>query len=108
MTEKQKEQRKQAKARSFGFCFVCGKNLGSFSQYAHRIANTQQNREKYGSIIIDHTLNGEYVCSLEFNSNMNIGNKPIECLKLIKKIVEYELNRLGVNYAKTEENGNEK
>lgn len=108
MTEKQKEQRKLAKARSFGFCFVCSKNLGSTSQYAHRIANTIQNRSKYGDLIIDHTLNGEYVCSLECNSNMNIGNKPIECLKLIQKIVEYELNKMGVHNGKTKKNGNEK
>ena len=39
---------------------------------------------------------------------MNIGNKPIECLKLIKKIVEYELNKMGVHNGKTKKNGNEK
>ena len=95
MTETQKEQRAHARARSNGVCYVCGQTLGSGAQYAHRIANTQQNRIKYGSFIIDHTLNGEMVCSLACNSNMNIANRPNECLDLIQRIIDFEKAKRG-------------
>lgn len=92
MTEQQKEQRRIAYYRSHGMCAVCGKPLSlGQPQYAHKIANTDTNRKKYGSFVIDHTLNGDYTCSLECNQVMNIGNNPGKCLLLIADIVTYEL-----------------
>lgn len=96
MTDKQKEQREKAYSRSNGKCYVCGKplNYGAI-QYAHRIANTKPNRNKWGSWIIDHTLNGEMVCSLSCNQSLNIGNNPGECLKLVADITLYEIRQFG-------------
>lgn len=92
MTDAQKEQREKALFRSAGSCFVCGKPLNSGqSQYAHKIANTKPNRAKYGSFIIDHTLNGEMVCSLSCNQAVNIGFNKGACLNLIADIVLYEM-----------------
>lgn len=96
MTETQKQQRKEALTRSFGQCAVCGDLLGNTPQYAHRIANTKANRDKFGALVIDHTLNGEYVCSLRCNDALNIGNNPAECFNLIEKIIKHEKQRRGL------------
>ena len=94
MTEKQKQQREQALSRSCYVCAVCGKPINSGApQYAHKIANTKANRAKYGSFFIDHTLNGEYVCSLGCNQKMNIGQNPGKCLALLADIIIYEIKK---------------
>ena len=95
MTEVEKEQRRQALARSGGICPVCGGSINQYGtpQYAHKIANTDTNREKYGSFFIDHFLNGEYVCSLACNSSCNIGNNPGKVLELLADIVIYEIRK---------------
>ena len=51
MTDKQKEQRQQALTRSGGICPICGGSINQYGtpQYAHKIANTEVNRSKYGS-----------------------------------------------------------
>ena len=91
MTETEKEQRRYALAISGGVCEVCGRPLRDGQpQGAHRIGNTKANRAKWGNWIIDHTLNGEYVCSLKCNDAMNIGNNPGKCLELIQRIINYE------------------
>ncbi len=94
MTEAQREQRELALGRSDGVCAVCGKplNLGA-PQYAHKIANTKTNRSKYGSFIIDHTLNGAMVCSLSCNQSMNIGFNRGAVLNLIADITLMEMRR---------------
>lgn len=92
MTEAQEEQRKIRLAMSGGVCEVCGKPLTKM-QGAHRIANTETNRRKWGSFIIDHPLNIKIVCSLACNHVCNIGYNPGECLRLVKEIAEYELRK---------------
>jgi len=94
MTEAQEQQRRIALARSGGVCAVCGKPLYEM-QGAHKIANTQANRAKWGSWVIDHPLNIEIVCSLSCNQNCNIGNNPGACLRLVKQIVEREILKYG-------------
>ena len=97
MTDKQIEQRKYALSRSGGACAICGKSiLYGHGQYAHKIAQTQMNRKKYGSFFIDHTLNGEYVCSLECNSTVAV-SKPREILSVLADIIIYEIKRLDGN-----------
>lgn len=93
MTSKQLEQREVALCRSGNVCAVCGKSihLRGSPQYAHKLSNSKMNRQKYGSFIIDHTLNGEYVCSLECNSALLIDNKPREILMLLADIITYEI-----------------
>jgi hypothetical protein len=94
MTEAQKEQRQIRLAMSGGVCEVCGKALTpSTWQGAHRIANTETNRKKWGSFIIDHPLNIKIVCSLACNHVCNIGYNPGECLRLVKEIAERELQK---------------
>lgn len=92
MNETERRQRVEALASCGGICEVCGKTLTAGTwQGAHRIANTEANRRKWGSFIIDHPLNIAIVCSLECNHVCNIGYNPGECLKLAKKIVDMEL-----------------
>lgn len=94
MTRLQTEQREKALAMSGGVCAVCGRPLnGTAIQYAHKIANTKPNREKYGSFIMDHPLNGAMVCSLSCNQSMNIGYNKGECLKLMGDILMFEMRR---------------
>lgn len=95
MTEAEKEQRRQALARSGGICPVCGGSINQYGtpQYAHKIANTDPNRKKYGSFFIDHWMNGEYVCSLACNSSCNIGNNPGKVLGLLADILIYEIKK---------------
>ncbi len=94
MNEAEIEQRKIALSKCGGVCEVCGKQLtNSTWQGAHRIANTKPNRAKWGDFVIDHPENIAIVCSLKCNHVCNIGYNPGECLRLIKKIVEKELQK---------------
>lgn len=94
MNREQKEQRELALMLSGGVCAVCGKPLNQGApQYAHKIANTQTNRKKYGSFIIDSVMNGAYVCSLGCNQAMNIGFNRGEVLKLIADITMFEMRK---------------
>lgn len=94
MNDAEKWQRQKALASSGGVCEICGKTLtpGTW-QGAHRIANTQPNRAKFGSWIIDHPMNIAIVCSLACNQVCNIGNNPGKCLDLIQRILNYEKSR---------------
>lgn len=97
MTEEQKEQRRQALTRSGGVCAVCGGPLNQYGtpQYAHKIANTEPNRRKYGTFFVDHFLNGEYVCSLACNNSCNIGFNRGKVLELLIDILLYESKKTG-------------
>ena len=66
------------------------------TQMAHRIANTKVNREKYGSRIIDHNFNLVPVCDLQENSRVNIGNRELVCMDLVKIINNYGKRNLKV------------
>lgn len=88
MTDKQREQREKAMERSLGVCAVCGKPLaGNQMQYAHKISNKEIWRKKYGTFIIDHTLNGEYVCSLGCNASCDVGSSYGNHLEVIADIL---------------------
>jgi hypothetical protein len=95
MTQAQKEQREDALSRNYGHCAVCGESIHKYGtpQYAHRIADTKANRRKWGDWIIDHTLNGEYVCSLKCNDALNCGNNPAKCYELVQRILDAETKR---------------
>jgi len=97
MNKKEREQREKAIARSHGICPVCNGSIYQYDtpQYAHKIANTETFRKMYGSFIVDHTLNGEMVCSLGCNQVMNIGYDRGEVLKLLADIVTYEISNFG-------------
>lgn len=86
-------QRRIAAASCGGFCEVCGKELWYSYQGAHRIANTKTNRSIWGSWIIDHPMNMAIVCSLKCNDKCNIGNNKGECLKLVEKILQKEMQK---------------
>lgn len=93
MTKEQEEQREKAMYRSSGVCAVCGKPLTAF-QYAHKIPNKEIYRRKYGSMIIDHTLNGEMVCSLGCNQSVDCGSSYGNHLEIIAQIVAAEYLKL--------------
>ena len=94
MNEAEKWQRQLALASSGGVCEVCGKTLTTSTwQGAHRIANTVPNRCKWGNWIIDHPLNIAIVCSLKCNQVCNIGYNEGECLRLVQRIIQKELQR---------------
>ena len=91
MTDAQIEQRQKAMARSNGLCPVCGKPLISGQmQYAHAIGQREIYRKKYGTFIIDHTLNGKMVCSLACNQSVDVGSSYGNHLDVIADIVIYE------------------
>ena len=95
MTEKQIEQREKAFARSGGICAVCGKPLSQGQmQYAHAIAQKELWRNKYGSWVIDHTLNGEMVCCLSCNQTIDVGSSYGNHLEVIADILIYEYMKL--------------
>ena len=94
MTDLQKEQREKAYSVSCGFCEVCGKPLTEGQmQAAHRITNNTTNREKYGSFIVDHFMNVGYTCSLSCNADLDLGNNEGAKLKLMAKILTYEIKK---------------
>ena len=95
MNSQQIEQREQALQRSGGHCPICHKWISSGQpQYAHKIANKEMWRNKYGSFIIDHTLNGEYVCSLECNSSVDVGSSYGNHLEVIADIIIAEYQKM--------------
>lgn len=94
MNDEQKEQREQALMRAGGcICQICGKPFRA-GQYAHKIANKEMWRKKYGTFIIDHTLNGEYVCSLSCNQSVDVGSSYGNHLDVIADIVIYEFQKM--------------
>jgi hypothetical protein len=93
MTRAQEEQRTRALSRSGATCAVCGGSIYAHGtpQFAHKLSNSKKNRDKYGAFIIDHTLNGDYTCSLECNGRLLIDNRPREILMLLADIVTHEI-----------------
>ena len=85
MTETEKEQRRYALAISGGVCEVCGRPLRDGQpQGAHRIGNTKANRDKYGSLVIDHRFNIGMACSLACNGKLDIsGDTGIEAAHVL-------------------------
>jgi len=95
MTDKQREQRERAYTRSCGVCPVCGKPLRAGQmQYAHAISQKEIWRKKYGSWVIDHTLNGEMVCSLSCNNSFDKGSSYGNHLEVIANILIYEYKKM--------------
>ena len=88
------EQREHALQRAGGcVCQVCGMTFKA-GQYAHKIANKEMWRKKYGSFIIDHTLNGEYVCSLSCNQSVDVGSSYGNHLEVIADILIAEFQKM--------------
>ena len=95
MNELQIEQRQEALQRAGGECPICHKWIASGQpQYAHKIANKEMWRKKYGSWIIDHTLNGEYVCSLSCNQSVDMGSSYGNHLEVIADILIAEYQKM--------------
>ena len=93
MTDEEIEQRQKALSRSCGICPICNKPMQA-GQYAHKIANKEMWRKKYGSFIIDHTLNGEYVCSLSCNNSVDVGSSYGNHLEVIADIIIAEYKKM--------------
>ena len=88
MTEQQRIQREKAYSRSCGVCPVCGKSLNEGQiQYAHKIPQKEMYIKKYGTWVIDHTLNGELVCSLACNQSVDVGSSYGNHLDVIADIL---------------------
>jgi len=93
MTEKQINQREKALCRSNGLCPVCKKPLIQ-TQGAHKIANKDLWRKKYGSWVIDNPLNMEIVCSLSCNNSVDVGSSYGKHLEIIADILISEYERM--------------
>ena len=93
MNEREIEQRKKALSRACGICPICKKPMQA-GQYAHKIGNREIYRKKYGNWIIDHTLNGEYVCSLSCNNSVDVGSSYGNHLEVIADILIYEYKKM--------------
>ena len=95
MNEREIEQRESALARSCGVCAVCGKPLKQGqAQYAHKIGNREIYRKKYGSWIIDNSLNGEMVDCLACNQSVDVGSSYGNHLEVIADIVIAEFVKM--------------
>ena len=95
MTDKQREQRERAYTRSCGVCAVCGKPLSEGQmQYAHKIPQKEMYIKKYGTWVIDHTLNGELVCSLACNQSVDVGSSYGNHLDVIADILIAEFVKM--------------
>jgi hypothetical protein len=95
MTDKQRNQREKALCRSNGLCPVCKKPLAQGQmQYAHKIPQKEMYIKKYGTWVIDHTLNGELVCSLPCNQSVDVGSSYGNHLEVIANILIYEYQQL--------------
>ena len=95
MTDKQREQRERAYTRSCGVCAVCGKPLREGQmQYAHKIPQKEMYIKKYGTWVIDHTLNGELVCSLACNQSVDVGSSYGNHLDVIADILIAEFVKM--------------
>lgn len=95
MTDAQKEQREKAYSRSCGVCEICGKPLSQGQmQYAHAIPQKEMYIKKYGTWVIDHTLNGEMVCSLACNQSVDVGSSYGNHLEVIADILIYEYQKM--------------
>lgn len=95
MTDAQREQREKALERATGICPVCKKPLkGQAVQYAHKIGNREIYRKKYGTWVIDNTLNGEYVCSLSCNNSVDVGSSYGNHLDVIADILIAEFVKM--------------
>ena len=57
---------------------MCYKTNSHANHMAHRIANTKDNRKRYGNMI-DHNFNLVPVRDLTINDSFNIGNNPEKC-----------------------------
>lgn len=94
MNGREIEQREDALERSAGRCAVCGKPLAmGAGQYAHKIANKEMWRVKYGYWVIDNTVNGEYVCSLDCNHSVDVGSGYGRHLEVITDVLIAEYRR---------------
>ena len=87
------EQRKQALQTSNGFCPICHKPLTQV-QGAHKIANKEMWRKKYGSWVIDHHLNMVIVDSLSCNNSVDVGSSYGNHLEVIADILIYEYKKM--------------
>lgn len=95
MNEREIEQRQKAYSRSCGVCAVCGKPLSQGQmQYAHKIPQKEMYIKKYGTWVIDHTLNGEMVCSLACNQSVDVGSSYGNHLEVIADILIAEYKKM--------------
>jgi hypothetical protein len=93
MTPIETEQRKIALANGNGFCPICHKPLTQV-QGAHRIANKEMWRRKYGSWVIDSPLNMVIVDSLSCNNSVDVGSSYGNHLEVIADILIYEYKKM--------------
>lgn len=100
MTGSEIEQRKEALRNGNGFCPICGKPLINM-QGAHRIANKEMWRKKYGSWVIDNPANMIIVDNLYCNNSVDVGSSYGNHLDVIADILIYEYIKMwgaeGVN-----------
>lgn len=94
MNDRELEQRNEALGRCAGCCVVCGKPIAlGQGQYAHKIANKDMWRKKYGYWVIDNTKNGEYTCSLSCNHSVDVGSGYGRHLEVIADVLIYEYEK---------------
>lgn len=93
MNEREIEQRQKALSRTCGVCPICKMPLLR-PQFAHKISNKIMWRNKYGSWVIDHTLNGELVDCLKCNQAVDIGSSYGNHLEVIADILIYEYQKM--------------
>lgn len=101
MKQSEIQQRKQALQNGNGFCPICHKPMTQV-QGAHRIANKEMWRKKYGSWVIDSPVNMVIVDSLSCNNSVDVGSSYGKHLEIIADILISEYERMwgtvGIGY----------
>ena len=93
MKEIEINQRQEALKNGNGFCPICHKPLITV-QGAHKIANKEMWRKKYGSWVIDNPENMVIVDCLSCNNSVDVGSSYGNHLEVIADILIYEYMKM--------------
>lgn len=93
MNKAEIEQRQEALKKSNGFCPICHKPLTTM-QGAHRIANKEMWRKKYGSWVIDSPENIVIVDCLSCNNSCDVGSSYGNHLEVIADVLIAEFVKM--------------
>lgn len=80
------EERAMLYALDQGICQGCGRPVEwTVFQIAHRIADTRENRHKYGAEVVD-SIHNKAIAHPWCNDKLNCGRNPARCAEIVKKV----------------------
>ncbi len=93
-SEALRKQREDLYRDQLGYCATCGMPVAYHDcELAHKIPEAKWAIKKWGRGVIDHWMNKAITHRGECNDAQNIQNRPVECARLVEKIVEINLQK---------------